>query len=341
MLANIWAEVLGVERVGIHDNFFELGGHSLLATQVVSRLRETFSIEFPLRKLFEHPTIESLAATFRKTIGVPRQSPLVAMQPRGSRPPFFCVHPAGGTVYCYADLSRLLGPDQPFYGFNAQGLDGERPPQTRVEDMASMYIKALRDVQPTGPYLLGGWSFGGVIAYEMAQQLLAQNEQIALLALIDSVSRINGVDVMKEDRVTHLLRFALNLGLSLEQLTARQDQPLDSGPEEQLRWILKQAQMAHLIPSTTDIATLRNLLKLYETNVLAMFNYTPQIFRGSVTLFKARERLREEIQDPALGWNELVTGGLQIYEVPGNHFTIMRRPHLEILAESLRNCLSA
>jgi amino acid adenylation domain-containing protein len=341
MLANIWAEVLGVERVGIHDNFFELGGHSLLATQVVSRLRETFGIEFPLRKLFEHPTIESLAGAFRETIGVPRQSPLVAMQPRGSRPPFFCVHPAGGTVYCYADLSRLLGPDQPFYGFNAQGLNGERPPQTRVEDMASVYIKALRDVQPTGPYLLGGWSFGGVIAYEMAQQLLAQNEQIALLALIDSVSRINGVDVTKEDRVTHLLRFALNLGLSLEQLTAGQDQPLDSGPDEQLRWILKQAQMAHQVPSTTDIATLRNLLKLYETNVLAMFNYTPQIFRGRVTLFKARERLREDIQDPALGWNELVTGGLEIYEVPGNHFTIMRRPHLKILAESLRNCLSA
>jgi amino acid adenylation domain-containing protein len=341
MLAGIWAEVLGVESVGVNDNFFELGGHSLLATQVISRLRETFGIEFPLRKLFEHPTVESLASSLRRTIGVPRQSPLVAMQPRGSRPPFFCVHPAGGTVYCYAELSRLLGLDQPFYGFNAQGLNGELPPLTRVEEMASMYIKALRDVQPHGPYLLGGWSFGGIIAYEMAQQLLAQNERIGLLALIDSVSEIPGADVAREDRVTHLLRFALNLGLSLEQLTAGQDQPLDSKPEEQLRWILKQAQKAHLVPSTTQLATLRNLLKLYETNVHAMLHYTPTIFRGRVTLFKAVERLREDVKDPAAGWRKLATGGLEIYEIPGNHFTIMRRPHLKILAERLTDCLSS
>jgi amino acid adenylation domain-containing protein len=341
MLASIWAEVLGVERVSIQDNFFELGGHSLLATQVISRLRERFGIEFPLRKLFEHPTIESLASALRTTIGVPRQSPLVAMQPRGSRPPFFCVHPAGGTVYCYADLSRLLGPDQPFYGFNAQGLNGERPPHTRVEDMASVYIKALRDVQPTGPYLLGGWSFGGVVAYEMAQQLLAQDEQIALLALIDSVSKIPDADVAGEDRVTHLLRFALNLGLSVEQLTAGQDQPLDSEPEEQLRWILKQAQAAHLIPSTTELVTLRNLLKLYETNVQAMLNYNPATFSGRITFFKAVERLREDVRDPSLGWSKLATGGLEVHEISGNHFTIMRRPHLNTLAAQLSDCLSA
>ncbi|MFP2934767.1 phosphopantetheine-binding protein, partial [Pyxidicoccus sp. 3LG] len=159
LLARTWESVLGVQSVGVRSNFFELGGHSLLAVRLMAAVRQTTGRQLPLATLFQAPTVEQLALRLRREdSGV--WSPLVpfGLASTGSNAPFFCVHPVGGNVLAYAELARLLGPDQPFYGLEARGLDGTSAPLGTVEEMATEYVKALRTVQPSGPYFLGGWS---------------------------------------------------------------------------------------------------------------------------------------------------------------------------------------
>jgi phthiocerol/phenolphthiocerol synthesis type-I polyketide synthase E len=186
-LTRIWQELLGVEPIGANQNYFDLGGDSILAVQLFAHIQKVFQIKLPVATLFEAPTIEELARILRRdTPPSSGWSPLVAIQPAGSRPPFFCIHGAGGNVLIYRDLSRYLGSDQPFYGLQSQGLDGSRPPLSRIEDMAALYVKEIERVRPHGPYFLGGYCGGGTIAFEVAQQLQSQGEQIALLALFDT-----------------------------------------------------------------------------------------------------------------------------------------------------------
>ena len=142
----------------------------------------------PLTTLYKAPTIEKLAQILRGEVSSPGWSPLVTIQPAGSRPPFFCIHGAGGNVLIYRDLSRHLGTDQPFYGLQSQGLDGSLPPLARIGDMAGLYVREIRRVQRHGPYFLGGYCMGGTIAFEVAQQLQAKGEQVALLALFDTMN---------------------------------------------------------------------------------------------------------------------------------------------------------
>ncbi|HEY9874808.1 MAG TPA: amino acid adenylation domain-containing protein, partial [Candidatus Obscuribacterales bacterium] len=170
-IAKIWAEILNIERVSINDNFFDIGGDSLLAIRLMDRIHKQFDLPLPLSDLFLHPTVAGLANTLSPETDSLPWSPLVPIQPNGSNPPFFCVHPIFGVVLPYYELGHHLGKDQPFYGLQPLGIDGKKPPLTRIEDMASYYIEALQVVQPRGPYFLGGWSFGGLVAFEMAQQL--------------------------------------------------------------------------------------------------------------------------------------------------------------------------
>ena len=190
-LAGIWAEVLRVPRVGINDNFFELGGHSLLAVRLFARIEKVLGRHLPLATLFQAPTVGQLAHVLREEASRDRWSSLVAIQDMKrdeatAKRPLFCVHAVGGNVIEYHDLARHLGPDQPFYAFQSVGLDGRQTPLKSIEEMASHYIKEMRVVQTSGPYLLGGHSLGGMIAFEMACQLHDQGERVELLALLDS-----------------------------------------------------------------------------------------------------------------------------------------------------------
>ncbi|MFY0528790.1 thioesterase domain-containing protein [Archangium gephyra] len=184
-VAAIWEQVLGVTRVGLHDNFFELGGHSLLAIQLLTRIRERLNRSVPLASLFRDASLAHMCQALRQESGE-EEGVLVPMRTGGSRPPFFCVHPWEGSVFCYRELVNALGSEVPFYGLQARGVDRAAEPLRRIEDMAALYISALRKVQPVGPYSLGGWSMGGLIAYEMTQQLLRAGEQVELLVLIDA-----------------------------------------------------------------------------------------------------------------------------------------------------------
>src|SRR5262249_32742163 len=159
--------------------------HSLLGVRLASRIRKQFGREVPLSFLLQRPTIERLAVLLRANATPLPRSALVPIHAEGTRVPFFCVHPVGGNVLCYAALARQLGPEQPFYGFQSPDFAGETKPHT-IEALASHYLRHVRTVQSQGPYRLGGWSMGGVIAFEMARQLSEAGERVQLLALIDS-----------------------------------------------------------------------------------------------------------------------------------------------------------
>ncbi|MBW4611013.1 MAG: SDR family oxidoreductase [Hassallia sp. WJT32-NPBG1] len=353
-LANIWQKMFNLAEIGIYDNFFEIGGDSLLATQLISRLSETFHVDLPLRALFESPTVAELAVviaqkqleradTETSLTGFQDWSPLVKIQPYGSQRPFFCVHPADGNIFCYVELAQLLGTNRPFYGLQASGIDGKRQPYTQIADMANHYIEALRTVQPQGPYLLGGWSLGGVVAFEMAQQLQQQGEQVALLALLDSwVPNFNNKSPGYDD-VELLAQFAWDLGSMFgKDLSGLYDNLRQLPADEQLNYVFEQLRLLKLVSLDTRIQQVRDRLEVYKSNVRAAHSYLPQVYPQGMTLFEAKEQMLVENGDnPTSGWKDLAAQGVEIYTIPGNHYTILRKPHIQDLAEKLKACLDA
>jgi thioesterase domain-containing protein len=349
-LVQIWESVLGVQPISVTDNFFDLGGHSILAMSLMARIRNVVGRELPLSTLFQGGTIERLAAILRREAGAMSWSCLVELQPSGSRPPLFFVHPGGGGVLCYFDLARYLAPDQPVYGLQTPGYYGERPLYTRVEDLAAHYIEAIVTIQPNGPYFLGGWSLGGVIAYEMAQQLTSQGQSVGHLLIFDSGIEGVGEERIKDDEESievddaELLIETLKpyLPISIEEV-----QHLEG--DERIDYILEKAKSEHLLPPDIRASQARHLQKVLRTNMRALVQYVPQVYPGAVTLFKTAkqftipqpdgsahgERIANKIQDPTMGWNELAAGGVRIIDVPGEHATMMSKPHVETLARRI------
>ena len=334
-LAQIWEEVLGVRPVGVTDNFFALGGHSLLAVRLFALIEKQLGRKLPLTAVFQGATVEHLANILRRPAVSGPQSSLVALQPNGDKRPLFLVAPAGGHVFPYIHLTRLLGADQPCYGLQSKGLEEGQEPDARIEDMASYYIHALRTVQPTGPYLLAGWSMGGVVAFEMAQQLLAQNERVALLALIDG--RIPTTDESFPEQDAEALAlveryFGVSFG-SRESLAALPD-------DEQLAFVLDQAKSAGLVPAEFDIAEARRFVRVLRSDLRATQNYALRRYPGRITFFRASEVLVDAAADQTMGWSDWASSGVELHMVPGNHANLMYEPHVEILASTLAACLA-
>ncbi|MDT7543399.1 MAG: hypothetical protein QOE33_3303, partial [Acidobacteriota bacterium] len=337
-LCKIWEDVLGVKPIGVRHRFFDLGGHSLIATRLMHRIAQTFARRLPLAALFESPTVEHLAILLRRQAEASTSfSPLVEIQPDGEGPPFFCVHPSGGNVLCYAELARHLGTGQPFYGLQARGLDNELAPHTSVEEMARDYIAHLRIVRPQGPYLLGGWSMGGVVAYEMARQLEAQGAEVALLVLLDSMLPVPDARPADADELSLLRVFALDMGLAADEVKVSPEELAGLGLEECLEYLLGRAVMAGVLPPDVAFAEILRLFEVFKANVSSMSSYTPKPVRVPVTLFRATER-GDAAQDA------LHKGPADMYaevrHVPGSHFTLIREPHVRALAEELRISIS-
>ena len=168
-LIQLWEKVLGTQSIGLQDNFFDLGGTSMIAVRLFSELRKRFGKSFSLSTLFQAPTVEKLAEVLRSSGCVHSWSSLVPIQPHGDRPPFYCVHGAGGNVLMFRELAHQMQPDFPFFGLQAQGLDGSKKYLKTVEEMAAFYLEEIKQMQPEGPYYLGGFCLGGQVAFEMAQ----------------------------------------------------------------------------------------------------------------------------------------------------------------------------
>jgi thioesterase domain-containing protein len=336
VLAGIWGELLCIEQIGIDDNFFEIGGHSLLAVRLMSRVQQQMGRSLPLASLFQGPTIEYQARLLRQEVSLDLDSPLVTIEQGGSKRPFFCVHPVSGNVFCYTALARHLGTDRPFYAFKSPDLDRTTSSQRQISEMASRYIDALRSAQPEGPYLLGGWSMGGNIAFEMARQLEAQGEEIALLALFDSKANHNDGELVNGNRLALLASFARDMGLSFEGFTLFEDELQRLDTDEQLGRILERAKLTGIVPPDLGMPQIRSLLNVFETNTAAIRSHEPKLYGGRVTLFSAADNPESDSQ---LGWGEFAASGVDLNVIPGDHYTIMREPNVEALAERLIGCI--
>jgi len=274
-------------------------------------------------------------------------SVIVPIQPQGSRPPFFCVHPVGGGVFCYRALARHLGSEQPFFGLQARDLIRGQEPHADIETMAADYLEALRSVQPAGPYRLGGWSLGGVTAFEMAQQLRRQGQSVALLTLIDSVvpslldqslarsdessQPENGADPSRNHDVLAML----------EELCS-------TGTEEEIQDAFEQVKREGFLPTEVAPEDFQRWLRGCHARVQAVRAYDPSPFAGRIVLFKTIESdeehklttVVEKNSDSAFGWSDFAAEGVEVYTVAGSHQTVVLEPHVADLANQLKRCLA-
>nr|WP_275900411.1 non-ribosomal peptide synthetase [Pyxidicoccus trucidator] len=330
-LARIWEELLGITPIGVHSDFFELGGHSLLAMRMMSLIRERLGRSLPVVSLFQSSTLADLAARLREAPG--HSSPVVPLNTGGSRRPFFCVHPVSGNVLPYLELARALGPDQPFHALQAPGLEDAQAPLETVEALAACYVEALRGVQPSGPYRLGGWSLGGQVAFEMARQLEQQGERVEQLVLIDSYAfDQRPPEGVGESWVSaRFVEFTARLlGLPLPEQEA---ESLPCG-DALLYRLLDAGRSAGVLARGVGIEQLRTLYRVFESNLRALLRYEPGTYGGRVTLVRASETRVPTGEDG--GWASLAAGGVEVYELSGDHHSILRAPAVEALARTLQ-----
>jgi thioesterase domain-containing protein/acyl carrier protein len=336
-LAQIWGDLLHVDRIGRIDNFFELGGHSLLAVQLFEQIEASFGRKLPLATLFQVPTIDQLARLVSQNTEVTISTKsLVAIQPAGSRPPFFCVHGIGGHVLRYYDLPLYLGENQPFYGLQSQGLDGHQEACQTIEEMAVHYIEEIRTVQNEGPYLVGGLSLGSYVAYEMACQLERQGDHVGLVALFDGhASNLPGYReaLSRIGRIRHLERsLAEKIKYHAKNLSRL-------SPSQQAQYV--QGVITRKVPNggrdhhqADNDSVPDHLQKIYWTNGLAMSQYIPGPYPGKITLFRANAS-----RGTYRGWDDFAFGGVDIYDIPGNHTSIVDEPNVKTLAQQLEMCI--
>ncbi|MCB0211209.1 MAG: amino acid adenylation domain-containing protein, partial [Anaerolineae bacterium] len=348
-LATMVQAVLQIDQIGIHHNFFDLGADSVHLVQLRNKLQETWGRDIPMVTLFNHPTISDLAQYLteqtrehtNEETDPPQEvwSPLVALQPKGSAPPFFCIHPLLGVVFPYLQLAHSLDRERPFYGLQAVGLDGKQPPYTCFQDMAAHHIKAIRVVQPDGPYFLGGWSLGSWIAFEMAQQLQEAGEEVALLAIIDTEAGIQTGSYWQRSRsaltfTTVIVRDIWPFVRDYFSLVTERTRPTSALDND-----------LSTIPSGPPLSSLKqpivgDILKVWRANMRALSKYSPQPYSGTITVFRATEQNNKKDGNPYLNWDTLASNVTAI-DVPGNHFTTLREPNVKVLAQQLQQCINS
>lgn len=341
-IATIWQDVLGIPQVGIHDNFFELGGSSLLAVQLFNQIEQVCGKYLPLSILFQAATVEQLASILHLEEELGRSSSLVLIQSGGSKPPIFGIHEVQGHILFYRELAHHLGSEQPFYGLQPVGLDGKQAPLTRCEDMAAHYIEQMRTIQPEGPYFLIGYSVGGVFAFEMAQQLQAQGQKVALLALLDTFTLKDGKRFTFRQRMVHHLTNLFRLEFSdIVANSKNKIQTLKDTVQEKTQEIVHKFYPV-IEPPVPDAPCQLSLEAFVEETIRQAVNdYVFQVYPGQVTFFQASDPVFFEgfTPDAYLCWSRRSTEGLELYEVPGDHVSMVHEPYVQVLAEKLKACI--
>lgn len=338
-VSRIWREVLGRDRIGVTDNFFDIGGQSMAAVRIMAAIEREFGCTLPVSTIFERSTVEQLAKALHANEIT--HDVIVRMQPGDpGGPPLFCVHPAGGTVFCYAVLARHLPHDQAVYALQAASPgDGQDTPW-RIEDMAARYLDAIREIHRDGPCVLAGWSFGGVVAFEMAQQLYARGRRDTALVMIDSWIPAGRESLGFQRRADWQRAFVADLAATAGKPIATLGHDLsrveNGGIEE-----LLQAAVAHgLLPADAHVSQVGHLMAVYERSLRALGTYMPRPYHGGrVVLLRAGQGPRDHGHEPEHVWTDLIPG-IEVTDIPGDHYSIMREPGIRNVASGVAALLS-
>jgi aspartate racemase len=343
-LAKIWETLLNVESVGVQDNFFELGGHSILAARLMAQVEKEFNRPIRLAALFAGPTIEELADHLRHKGEALPWNWLLPLQPVGSKPPVFLLHGSG-------ELWRQLDRDHPVYGGRSHGLDGWRAPSS-VGEMARDYVVEIRMVQPEGPYCIGGFSFGGLLAFEVAQQLKRQGQEVSLLILLDPTTPSNSQRkpaVSEPASRAGMTGFGKRLGKHWRSFRPLGSREKVAYVEQGVRWRLSGVNGAvqNRLKSSMKMLICRIFLAVgrqiperlrmfyfLEVSRRAARNYVAEGYGGRAVLLRTREA------GGSFDWSPLVSGGLEVYEMPGRHMDAIQGPHMMAWADRLRACIN-
>ena len=334
-LVLLWEKILGISPVSIVDNFFEVGGDSLLSIRLISNINAEFGVRIPLHMIFQNSTIEQLASMLRQDGVTSDWSPLVCLQAEGPKTPLFCVHAAGGIVFRYIQTASLLGTERPFYGIQARGIEPGDEMYASIEEMAMDYVQAIRNIQPKGPYLLSGWSFGGTVAFEMARILEQAGETVPYLLMIDSPSPF--IDSYEKDEVEFLLeRLRSAAGLALDDVYQQNSR------EARMLYLFKEQKLAGMFAPDMDIndAELRLKIHMHHNEILCQYRPAGS-FNGKIIFFKPTETIPfdTKMQKPIPAWEAFAGAGIEVHEAPGNHFNMFSPTNTPVLAKKMKECI--
>jgi aspartate racemase len=339
-ITKIWQEVLEGKSLGTRDNFFELGGHSLLAVKLLAKLEKKLHRNYSLTTLFQSPTVEQMTLAIAQQEKSNPDPTIIPIQPYGSRPILFCIHILGRGLEFYRPLAKHLGLEYPLYGLNCQLMKPHNAKLNRVETLAAYYINSMRQLQPEGPYYLIGFSFGGKVAFEMAQQLVRQNLDVGFLGLVDSFP-------FPPARHSFLRRMAGHYKNTVESNGTYLVEKLREkikGSYLNIKGIYRKI-LAKFFPSSTlaldpdleDFMLQQENRLSQQQNRQASEKYILKPYPGRVTLFVAEDSFNGVFEVASdLGWSSLVQDGLDVYPVPGNHVSMLEDPNVEILAKNIQ-----
>jgi len=324
MLSPIWQRVLQLPSVDVDDNFFDLGGDSSLALQLFNEIAQGCGRELPPVTIYVAPTIATLAAVLEQTADL-LFPPLVLLKGGSAQPPLFVTHGLGGSVIDFFQVVKHIQTSHTIQGMQAKGIDGAEEPFDRIEDMAKFYLKAIKEVQPHGPYLLAGYSLGGLVTLEMAQQLTAVGEKVALLAMLDSYPDIRYLSLAQ--RVRLVTRLARRRATTTMKLPAG----------DALSLIIRPSRRRSGAPKVSykppvDVSLSPAIQRARECAYLALTRYKPRFYPGKIKFVRA-EIPTDFPSDPAAVWDHLA-GEFEVETVPGDHLGIMSS-HYEKLASVL------
>ncbi|WP_439415462.1 amino acid adenylation domain-containing protein [Larkinella sp. GY13] len=339
LVAEIWTECLKIENISVFDNFFELGGHSLTAVQVMSLLEKKTGKNLPLATLFEYSTIEKLASILHMNGRSVTWDSLVPIKPHGTKIPLYIVHGAGLHVLLFNTLALSMDPDQPVYGLQAKGINSEDKPLESIEEIAAYYIDAIRAQNPEGPYALAGYSFGGIIAYEMSKQLRKMGKEVKMLAMFDTYAYQSNFFDPWPARAWQNTLTAIKERLYVLTL-------LKENPRETVVNVTKSVQKKanrfyRKIRYNEDHLKVfhGNYYKVNEANEIASRKYRLEPQEITVTLFRAKKHSYYVDDFEYLGWKPFALNGITIHEVPGDHFNLFTSPNDKEFARILQEVL--
>jgi thioesterase domain-containing protein/acyl carrier protein len=339
-LAEIWEELMGLDKISIFDNFFTLGGRSLVAVQIMARIEKSTGKRLPLATLFEHSTIEKLALRLNVDTKSISWESLVPIKPQGSKMPLYIVHGAGLNVLLFNALAMNMDQDQPVYGLQAKGLNGIDEPLDVMEDIAANYISEIIAQNPTGPYALAGYSLGGTIAYEMARQLKAMGKEVKMLAVFDTYAEQTDIyDPRLKRTLNRIWLFMMKFGYSFVLFAEDPKRTIE------YKSIMLKRMMIRLFWKVSGKKEEKREgffaydNEIDEASAKAKRNYYQKPLNIAVDLFRAKKRTFYMADFKYLGWREFALNGVNVHDIPGEHNTIFAPPHDKEFALVLQKCL--